>query len=162
MMSDSSDYLSCLDESISELEQSFELPLDGSELEEPVPPLDDENWPSVVEIYSVPLSHSPLFLCLTNRSTQIDEHAPDQPRDGVTLVIWDLNCCGSFQLASYTSILPKWWHSLTCYSYFVDAAYMKLSPSDAAGGGFTAGHDQSDDMEGQLKWDPQALETPWQ
>ncbi len=54
------DYLSCEDESISG-EQLSELPLFGPEPEEPVPPLNDENWLSIVQLYSI----SPLPLpCL--------------------------------------------------------------------------------------------------
>ncbi len=62
---------------------------------------------------------------------------------------------------SRTSTLPKWWHSPICYTYFGNAAYMKLSPPDAIGGGFVHGHVDSDDMEGQPIWDPLAPEMSW-
>ncbi len=159
-MSDSSDYLSCLDESISELEQSFELPSDGSEPEESVLLLDDEYWPSIVEITYVLPSPSPPFLHSINRSIQIDEHASNWPHNGATLVIWDPNLCNSFQLASRMSILPVWWCSLECYSFFGEAAYMKLSESEPIGGGFEEGDPQSNNMEGQPIWNPLAPETP--
>ncbi len=66
----------------------------------------------------------------------------------MTLVVWDPNLPNSFQPASHMSILPAWWHSLKCYSVFVEAAYMKLSKSEAIGGDFEVGDPQSDDMEG--------------
>ncbi len=86
-------------------------------------------------------------------------NTPDWLRGGVTLVIWDSTRNGSFQPTSCTSTIPKWWHSLACHSYFGNAGYMKLSPLEATGGSFPDGHAESDDMEGQPKWDPQALET---
>ncbi len=38
---------------------------------------------------------------------------------------------------------------------------MKLSPLDATRGGLVDGHVDSDDMEGQLKWNPLAPEMSW-
>ncbi len=110
------DYLSCEDAPISG-EQSSEPQLVGPELEEPVPPLNDENWPSIVEIYSPRLSiPSSLLLCLIDHciqaDVQINEHAPDRPCSGATLVIWDPTRSGSFQPTSCTSMIPKWWRSL--------------------------------------------------
>ncbi len=149
------DYYSCEDTLVDMLnseEQLPELSLADPELQ------DDENWPSTVQIYSV---SSSLLPCLVDHCIQIDEHAPDRPRDGAILVIWNPTLRDSFQLASHTSTLPKWWHSSTCYTYFGNAAYMKLSPPDAIGGDFVYRHIDSDDMEGQPKWDPLAPEMSW-
>ncbi len=119
---------------------------------------DDENWPSTVQTYSVLSSPPP---CLVDHCIQINEHALDRSCDGATLVIRNPTLHDSFQPASHTSIILKWWCSSTCYSYFGNVAYKKLPLPDAAGGGFVHGHVDSDDMEGQPKWDPLALETSW-
>ncbi len=100
--------------------------------------------------------------CSVDQSVQIDEHEPNHPRVGATLVVWDPNLPNSFQPASRMSILPSWWHSLECYSTFGEAAYMRLSESDAIGGDFKVGDLQSDDMEGLPIWNPLAPETPQQ
>ncbi len=130
-----SEYQSCLNEMPSEMELSIEFLSDGSELEEPKLPLEDDNWPSTVQIYSIPLTPSssllPLlpffFLCSIDQSVQSNEHKLVRPRDGATLVIWDPKLPGSFPPASCSSILPAWWHSTECYGTFGEAAYMNLS-----------------------------------
>ncbi len=163
-----SDYHSCVDEMPSGLEQSLEFPSDGSEFEEPVLPLEDDYWQSTVQIYSVPLLPSPpfpfFFPCSVDQSIQSDEHEPNCPHDGATLVVWDSNLPNSFQPASHTSILLSWWHSSVCYSTFCGAAYTKLSESETIEGDFKIEDLQSDDMEGQPIWNPLTLEMSeqWQ
>ncbi len=153
--SGSLDYYSCeeaLEDTPTSEQQLSELSLADPELE------DGENHLSAVQIYSV---SSSLLPCLIDRCIQIGEHTPDRLCDGVALVIWNPTLCDSFQPASHTSTLPKWWRSPTCYTYFGNVAYMKLSPSNAIRGSFIHSHVDSDDMEGQLKWDPLAPEMSW-
>ncbi len=124
-----------------ELEQSDELLSNGSELEEPVFSLEDDNQPSTVLIFSISPSPIPsplpplpfIFLTMAEQSVQSDEHEPNRPSDGVTLVVWDPRLPGSFPPVSCMSILPAWWHSRACYGTFGEAAYMKLPEPIAIG-----------------------------
>ncbi len=147
--SSDSDYHSCLEEMSNELESPSELLSIGLESEESMLPLENDDWPSIAQIYSIPSSPSPstspllllpfFFPCSVDQSIQSDEHEPNHPRDGTTLVVWDPKLPGSFPLACRTSILPAWWHSTECYSTFGEATYMKLSETAAIGGSFLVG-----------------------
>ncbi len=170
--SSDSDYHSCLEEMSDKLESSSELPSIGLESEESMLLLENDDWPSIVQIYSIPSSASPsasplpplpfFFLCSVDQSVQSDEHEPNHLRDGATLVVWDPKLRGSFPPASHMSILPAWWRSTKCYSTFGEATYMKLSETTAIGGSFLVGDPRSDDMEGLPVWNPLAPEMPQQ
>ncbi len=56
VISSDSDYHSCLDEMPTELEQTDELLPEGSEVEEPVFPLEDDDQLSTLQLFSVPPS----------------------------------------------------------------------------------------------------------
>ncbi len=144
------------------MEQSDELLLNGSELEEPEIQLEGDNQPSTIQIFFVSSSPIPsplpplpfIFPTTGEQSVQSDEHEPNHPSDDAMLVVWDLRLPGSFPPASHTSILLAWWCSKACYGTFSAAAYVKLAQPIAIGGNFPRGDPQSDNMEGLPVWNP--------